>query len=348
MKEFSEFKIINHLDRFQAVLRGELPLPVTAELDPTNECNHRCPWCLDAHLRNGPPATMPAELIFRLLDELGSLGVKAVTVKGGGEPLVHPDIDQVLYRAREAGLECGLITNGELLEDHLEAVIDCCSWVRVSLAAATSQTHDLIQRPLARDTFGKTLRGLSAVAPRVLTGLVMVVGRPNLGEMAEVARLGRDLGARYLAFKQAVLPGKHFTARELRAMEDIYLAAKEELETPTFQVMGSRVYQLGNGDEPQPYRLCKAHHLVAIVCADAGMYACCSTRGNQGFRYGSLKKQSFAQIWESKRRKQILAGIDRGSCRALCLGRTSYMRYDHYNQLFDYLADPDKPHKDFL
>jgi len=47
MYEFSEFKAIHYIDRLQAICRGELPPPVTVEVDLTNACNHRCIWCMD-------------------------------------------------------------------------------------------------------------------------------------------------------------------------------------------------------------------------------------------------------------------------------------------------------------
>ena len=56
-EQFSDFKILRHLERIQALLRGELVWPVTVEVDPTNHCNHNCIWCIDRRLhQNGPRA----------------------------------------------------------------------------------------------------------------------------------------------------------------------------------------------------------------------------------------------------------------------------------------------------
>lgn len=350
MKAFSQFKIINHLDKIEQILRGEVPLPVTVEIDPTDQCNHNCPWCMDGHLRRGRPASLEPEVLLGLVDELGELGIGGVTVKGGGEPLVYPHIDRLLERLRAAGIESGVITNGELLAQHAQALTACCTWLRVSLGGATAATHQQIHRPDAPDALDRTLAGLELVAPRVFTGVVMVVGRANLGEMVETARLVKGLGARYIAFKQAVLPGRgqELDPGRLEQMGRAYQRAQAELADQDFQVLGSREYRFLEGDPPRPYGMCKAHHLIAIVCADGGLYACCSTRGRREFCFGSLYQQGFREIWYSQRRQKVLEAIDRGVCRGYCLGRTSFMRYDHYNEFIEYLASPDKPHWKFL
>ena len=348
MKAFSEFKILNHLGRIQAILRGETPLPVTVEIDPTDACNHNCFWCIDRHLRRGKPAAMAPETLFDLVDELARLGVGAVTIKGGGEPLVHPAIDELLLRLKGAGIECGIITNGELLLDHLETAASCCTWVRVSLAAASAAVHQRIHRPASPEAFAKTLEGIRASAQRVFTGVVMVVGKENLAEIGPAAEQAKALGARYIAFKQAVAPQEDLSPEMLMAMDESYHRVKARLEDGSFHVLGSRVYHFLRLGPPRPYDLCKAHHLVGIVCADGGVYACCSTRGDPRFCFGSLHESSFGEIWRSPRRREVLQRIDQGVCRSICLGRTSYMRYDHYNDCIEYLASPDKPHGKFL
>ena len=53
-------------------------------------------------------------------------------------------------------------------------------------------------------------------------------------------------------------------------------------------------------------------------------------------------------IWYGDRRAEVVARIDQGECRMLCVGKTSYMRYDHYNNLIEYVKNSEKPHADFI
>jgi MoaA/NifB/PqqE/SkfB family radical SAM enzyme len=52
--------------------------------------------------------------MFRRIDKLGELGTSVVTISGG-EPLLHPELDDVISRIRRNGMIAGLITNGYLL-----------------------------------------------------------------------------------------------------------------------------------------------------------------------------------------------------------------------------------------
>ena len=52
--------------------------------------------------------------MYRRIDKLGSLGTAVVTISGG-EPLMHPELDDVIRRIRANGMIAGLITNGYLL-----------------------------------------------------------------------------------------------------------------------------------------------------------------------------------------------------------------------------------------
>src|ERR1700732_4233555 len=58
--------------------------------------------------------------MFRRIDLLGEMGAAVVTISGG-EPLLHPELDDVIARIRKNGMLAGMITNGYLLvADRIE------------------------------------------------------------------------------------------------------------------------------------------------------------------------------------------------------------------------------------
>jgi len=73
--------------------------------------------------------------MYQRLDRLAALGTNIVTISGG-EPLLHPELDQIVARVRGHGMIAGMITNGYLLTadrikrlnraglDHLQISID--------------------------------------------------------------------------------------------------------------------------------------------------------------------------------------------------------------------------------
>jgi MoaA/NifB/PqqE/SkfB family radical SAM enzyme len=85
--------------------------PVLAHIIPVRRCNLACTYCNEFDDFSKPVA---ADEMFRRIDKLGELGTSVVTISGG-EPLLHPELDDVISRIRRNGMIAGLITNGYLL-----------------------------------------------------------------------------------------------------------------------------------------------------------------------------------------------------------------------------------------
>jgi GTP 3',8-cyclase len=348
MYEFSEFKVFNHSDRIARILVGELPPPVTLEIDPTNACNHDCIWCVDSRHRKLHMGHMDKDVLFSVIAQAAALGVKSIVIKGGGEPLVYPWIDELLYEIRDKGLPVGIITNGELIYKHEKAIKDTCEWLRLSVDAGTAETHALTHRPKNPDAYQNIWKGVRAVAQDVFCGIIYVIHPATFHEMALTAKRAKENGCKYIAFKRVIAESEVFDTELYLSIDSNYLFARRQYQDSNFSVVGFRIYNFTQGPDKEPYKVCKGHHLVGILCADGNMYACCATRGVEGFCYGSVYENTFAEIWLGKRRKEILRHIDTRACATICQGHTSFMRYDHYNEMFEYMMLDDKPHGRFL
>jgi MoaA/NifB/PqqE/SkfB family radical SAM enzyme len=91
--------------------------PVMAQIVPARFCNLSCTYC-NEYDKVSPPVPV-AEMLQRI-DHLARLGTSIITISGG-EPLTHPDLDQVIARIRHHGKMAGMITNGYLLmPDRIE------------------------------------------------------------------------------------------------------------------------------------------------------------------------------------------------------------------------------------
>jgi MoaA/NifB/PqqE/SkfB family radical SAM enzyme len=91
--------------------------PYMAHIVPMRRCNLACTYCneFDDH---SPP--VPIDEMSRRINHLGRLGTSVITISGG-EPLLHPDLDQVIESIRSTGAIAGMITNGYLLmPDRIE------------------------------------------------------------------------------------------------------------------------------------------------------------------------------------------------------------------------------------
>ena len=106
--------------------------PVLAHLIPIRRCNLSCTYCNEYDTFSKPLAL---EVLFQRVDRLAALGTTIITISGG-EPLLHPQLEDIIRRIRRHGILAGMITNGYLLTpqriewlnraglDHLQISID--------------------------------------------------------------------------------------------------------------------------------------------------------------------------------------------------------------------------------
>ncbi len=106
--------------------------PVLVHIIPMRRCNLACSYCNEFDDVSKP---VPLAEMLRRIDKLADLGTAAVTISGG-EPLMHPELDEIIAHIRKRGMIVTLITNGYYLNqerierlnraglDHLEISID--------------------------------------------------------------------------------------------------------------------------------------------------------------------------------------------------------------------------------
>jgi MoaA/NifB/PqqE/SkfB family radical SAM enzyme len=106
--------------------------PVLVHIIPMRRCNLDCGYCNEYDQVSKP---VPIEEMKRRLDYLAAMGTSIITISGG-EPLMHPELEEVIRHIRSHGMIAGMITNGFLLSkeriaslnaaglEHLQISID--------------------------------------------------------------------------------------------------------------------------------------------------------------------------------------------------------------------------------
>src|SRR5215813_5268723 len=85
--------------------------PLLVQIIPIRRCNIDCGYC-NEYDKVSPP--IPADTLRRRIDKLAQLGTSVVAFSGG-EPMLHPDLDDLIRHIRRHGMMAGLITNGYFL-----------------------------------------------------------------------------------------------------------------------------------------------------------------------------------------------------------------------------------------
>src|SRR6266849_3162614 len=85
--------------------------PILVHIIPMRQCNLACTYCNEFDDVSKP---VPLEEMKRRLDILADMGTSMITISGG-EPLMHPELEEVIRHMRRRGIYAGMITNGFLL-----------------------------------------------------------------------------------------------------------------------------------------------------------------------------------------------------------------------------------------
>ena len=146
MIKFSELK-----NQARIPLKDAIPLsaPFTIFIEPTNLCTFRCTMCphslKDYAKQAGYHQLMPITLYRKVIADIAALGgCKSLCLWFDGEPLIHPDIGEMLKLGRTVTQRLTLTTNASLLtEDRAQEIIDAeVDYVKVSIYGISQKAHE--------------------------------------------------------------------------------------------------------------------------------------------------------------------------------------------------------------
>ncbi|MEV6345689.1 radical SAM protein [Actinoplanes sp. NPDC051851] len=309
--------------------------PLVVDLDPTTFCDLACPECISGKLLN--QGRFSPERLAALAGELVELGVKAVILIGGGEPLAHRGTKRVIATLGAAGVAVGVVTNGTMIDHNLDELSAYASWVRVSVDAATPGTFRLV-RPDRRggSAFDRVIGNMRKLA-EVKTGalgysfLVIVRGGPdgtvegNHGEILAAAELARDIGCDFFEVKALFDDAHHLIALRPEILREVsgQIEAARLLARDGFEVINSSTMdsiQRRDGPvQPKEYHRCGVTELRTLV-TPSGVYVCPYHRGNPAARLGDAVTEPLPELWRRSDRGIVDPSRD---CRFHCARHTS-------------------------
>ncbi len=349
VRQFSSDKILKHLDQVNAWLRGENPAPITVELDMTNVCNHRCPECSGWYFQNRNFDSLPLDLVRDVIRQLARAGVRGFIFTGGGEPLCHPHTKEVVRLAYNLGLDIGFITNGSLINEEIAGVLlECCTWLRISLDAASAKTFEMIHG-MDGDAFNKVVDNIALLTnmkdklkSKTTIGLGYLTSDFTKNEMYDMTILCKKLGVDYLQFRPMQI---HNNGRfEYHCSDDIekqiFRCLKQSNDGYRVLYSKHKYDMMKEKNYGRNYQKCYGQQFATVIAADSRMYICCHMRGFDKYCIGDLKKNTFEEIWNSDRRKKVVENINFNDCVPLCRDNT-------FNQILWNIKQP-REHVNFL
>jgi len=113
MKDLSSSKLKRFARESKLVVKGlaSTKHPILAHVIPMRRCNLSCGYCNEYDKVSEP---VPLDVMKKRLDRLASFGTSIITISGG-EPMLHPQIYEIISHIRSRGMIAGLISNGYYL-----------------------------------------------------------------------------------------------------------------------------------------------------------------------------------------------------------------------------------------
>jgi len=189
----------------------------------TEGCNLKCRHCWVAPKYQGPGKSGPVldvDLFRSIIKQAKPLGLSSVKFTGG-EPLMHPDIMELLEVVRQEEVHLVVETNGVLCTVELAKALMGASkstFVSVSLDGTDAATHEWVRG--VEGSFEAALQGIrNLVAAGFSPQIIMTIMQRNKHQIESVVRLAEELGAGSVKFN-LVQPTERGVAMH-KAMETV-------------------------------------------------------------------------------------------------------------------------------
>jgi MoaA/NifB/PqqE/SkfB family radical SAM enzyme len=262
--------------------------PLLVHIIPIRRCNLDCGYC-NEYDKVSPP--VPFDTMVARIDKLADLGTSVVAFSGG-EPLLHPQLDELIRHIRSRGMMAGLITNGFLLsEDRIKALnaagldymqISIDNVVPDDVSKKSLKTLDAPDREGREHSRLKLLRRHAAF--QVNINSVLGGGTRNPEDARTINRRARELG---FTTSIGIIHDGLGQLKPLGPVErEIYDDVSRHIDGMTHVVKniysGIRDFQLNLVEgRPNEWR-CRAGARYLYVCESGLVHYCSQQRGVPG------------------------------------------------------------------
>jgi uncharacterized protein len=304
-------------------------------LMPTYDCNLRCFYCFQDHMRTNPDFAyllkrMSLSMVDRIFDAMPQIealhgiapgsGYERPITLFGGEPLLRDNrdlIEHILVRAHEGGTRSlSAVTNATDLDAYEDLLgPENLSQLQVTLDGVPEEHDKRRIYPDGQGSFAAISRNITLALRRdAKINIRMNIDRNNVKDLPRLAQIFVDEGwsedPNFLAYTAPVHATNDKTARESTFSSWELDQALDQLraEHPVMRIimrpdeqLRSRVLSIfmsGNHPGLQP-TYCGAHKGMYVIDKFGDLYACWERTGNAKVRIGRIAPDCTIEMNES-------------------------------------------------
>ncbi len=353
--KYSSLKILHFQEKLESLPQAnpEVLPPIHVRLKPTNSCNHRCRYCayLEEDMQLGKDMnirdSIPREKIQELIEDFITMGVKAVTFSGGGEPLTYPHITETMRRLENSPIKFASLTNGALLSgEKAEILARSGTWVRVSMDGWDNESYKRY-RNAGDNEYTKIMNNLENFVKldgKCVLGVSLILDTENCHHVYRSLKRYKEAGVSSVKASACIIGN---TAQETNQFHaPVFQETKAEIQRAiadladdNFEIFDA-YHEMGD-KFAKVYDWCPYQQILTVVAADQNVYSCQDKAYNlDSGLIGSIRDTSFAEFWKTNKSKffKICPSKD---CNHHCVANNKN------KMIFDYL-NVDMEHIEFV
>src|SRR5919199_1118632 len=265
--------------------------PVLAHVIPMRRCNLACTYCNEFDKTSDP---VPLDAMKSRLDALARLGTSVITISGG-EPLMHPELDEIIRHIRRRGMVAGLISNGYYMTPERIERLNETGLEYLQISIDNVQPDEVSKKSLRN--LDKKLQHLSEYAEfHVNINSVLGGGIRTPEDALVIARRAVELGFSTTVGVIHDHDGtlKPLTEREKQIFHEVKkLGNKDHARLNWFQ---------DSIAEGKPYEWrCRAGARYLYICEDGLVHWCSQQRGTPGIPLEEYTMRDFERAYNTEK-----------------------------------------------
>jgi MoaA/NifB/PqqE/SkfB family radical SAM enzyme len=308
--------ITRRMRELRMIARGALSTrhPIMAHIIPIRRCNLACAYCNEYDDYSKP---VPTEVMVARVNRLADLGTSILTLSGG-EPLLHPELDEIIRAMRRRGVLACMITNGYLLVPERIRRLNRAGLDHLQISIDNVKPDEVSKKSLK--VLDRKLQSLAELAEfHVNINSVVGGGIHNPDDALVVGRRALELG---FSATVGIIHDNDGQLRPLGERERAVYHEMKAMENRHFARFNFFQDAIAQG-KPNNWR-CRAGSRYMYICEDGLVHYCSQQRG-----YPAKPLDQYTR--EDLRREYLTEKPCAPYCTVSCV---------HYVSYFDFFRGP--------
>jgi radical SAM protein with 4Fe4S-binding SPASM domain len=328
-------------------------VPLVMSWNVTRECNLKCSHCYINAAEKKLENELTTEEGKRLIDQISEVS-SPLLILSGGEPLLRPDVYELIRYGSKKGLKMGLGSNGSLIDQKAAKQLKDAgiATVSISLDSHIPSQHDDFRG--VAGSWEKAVEAIKALRENnVLVQVNTTLTQQNYGQIDDIMYLAESIGVENFHLFFLVPTGRG------TKIADISPQKYEEMITKTFAKVARHKLNVRPSCAPQFMRIAKGMGLDMrqwVRGCMAGSYYCRIYPNGDvtpcpylPIKLGNIREKSFKAIWTNNDMLKALRSPDslKGKCgicdyKIIC-GGCRARAYGLSSDFIDYCGDLHEP-----